>query len=207
MMEIMVRGGPVMWPLLFCSIVALTVIIERAIFWIRESRHRDEDRLDRLLDLAQKGDFARALEESASSGDAPTRTIRAGLLHREHGLREAMEVAAGEEMARMKKGMAILDTIITMAPLLGILGTVTGIIKSFDLLGAMQMEDPRGVATGIAEALLTTAAGLIIALGTLLPFNYFISRIQQESRRLEQLATQFEVAYRKGCARETDQRV
>jgi len=206
-MEIMVRGGPVMWPLLFCSIVALTVIIERAIFWIRESRHRDEDRLDRLLDLAQKGDFARALEESASSGDAPTRTIRAGLLHREHGLREAMEVAAGEEMARMKKGMAILDTIITMAPLLGILGTVTGIIKSFDLLGAMQMEDPRGVATGIAEALLTTAAGLIIALGTLLPFNYFISRIQQESRRLEQLATQFEVAYRKGCARETDQRV
>lgn len=107
----------------------------------------------------------------------------------------------------MKKGMAILDTIITMAPLLGILGTVTGIIKSFDLLGAMQMEDPRGVATGIAEALLTTAAGLIIALGTLLPFNYFISRIQQESRRLEQLATQFEVAYRKGCARETDQRV
>jgi biopolymer transport protein ExbB len=206
-MEIMVRGGPVMWPLLFCSIVALTVIIERALFWIRESWHRDEDRLDRLLDLAQKGDFARALEESASSGDAPTRTIRAGLLHREHGLREAMEVAAGEEMARMKKGMAILDTIITMAPLLGILGTVTGIIKSFDLLGAMQIEDPRGVATGIAEALLTTAAGLIIALGTLLPFNYFISRIQQESRRLEQLATQFEVAYRKGCARETDQRV
>ena len=207
MMEIMVRGGPVMWPLLFCSIVALTVIIERALFWIRESRHRDEDRLDRLLDLAQKGDFARALEESAASGDAPTRTIRAGLLHREHGLREAMEVAAGEEMARMKKGMAILDTIITMAPLLGILGTVTGIIKSFDLLGAMQIEDPRGVATGISEALLTTAAGLIIALGTLLPFNYFISRIQQESRRLEQLATQFEVAYRKGCARETDQRV
>jgi biopolymer transport protein ExbB len=206
-MEIMVRGGPVMWPLLFCSIVALTVIIERALFWIRESWHRDEDRLDRLLDLAQKGDFARALEESASSGDAPTRTIRAGLQHREHGLREAMEVAAGEEMARMKKGMAILDTIITMAPLLGILGTVTGIIKSFDLLGAMQIEDPRGVATGIAEALLTTAAGLIIALGTLLPFNYFISRIQQESRRLEQLATQFEVAYRKGCARETDQRV
>ena len=98
----------------------------------------------------------------------------------------------------MKSAMAILDTIITMAPLLGILGTVTGIIQSFDLLGQLQVEDPRGVADGIAEALITTAAGLVIALGTLLPFNYFISRIQRETRRLEQVATQFEVVYRKG---------
>lgn len=198
MIEIMERGGVVMWPLLACSLVALTAIIERIIFWTRESMTRDQDLLERMIDLAQRGEFDQAAQEAKGACCAPTRMLRAGLEHRDHGLHEAMEVAASEEIARMKSAMPILDTIITMAPLLGILGTVTGIIQSFDLLGQLQVEDPRGVADGIAEALITTAAGLIIALGALLPFNYFISRIQRETRRLEQVATQFEVVYRKG---------
>jgi biopolymer transport protein ExbB len=188
----------VMWPLLICSLVALTAIIERVIFWARETLTRDRELLDRLIALAQKGEFGEALRAAQGAGCAPTRMLRAGLEHRDHGLHEAMEVAASEEIARMKSAMPILDTIITMAPMLGILGTVTGIIKSFDLLGNLQVQDPRGVSAGIAEALITTAAGLIIALSALLPFNYFISRIQRETRRLEQVATQFEVAYRKG---------
>ncbi len=198
MTELMQRGGPVMWPLLACSLAALTVILERVFFWAREALTRDRFLLDRMFELTQKGDFNQAALEGKGACCAPTRMVRAGLEHREHGLHEAMEVAASEEIARMKKGMPILDTIITMAPMLGILGTVTGIIKSFDLLGNLQIQDPRGVSAGIAEALITTAAGLVIALGTLLPFNYFISRIQRETRRLEQLATQFEVVYRKG---------
>lgn len=198
MIELMQRGGPVMWPLLICSLVALTAILERVIFWMRESMSRDQELLDRMIDLAQKGEFEQALAASQAARCAPTRMLRAGLQHRDHGLKEAMEVAASEEISRMKGGMAILDTIITMAPMLGILGTVTGIIKSFDLLGDNQLQDPRGVSAGIAEALITTAAGLIIALGVLLPFNYFISRIQRETRRLEQVSTQFEVVYRKG---------
>lgn len=198
MMLIMERGGPVMWPLLLCSLVALTAIIERILFWAREAMTRDRDLLEKMIDLTQKGEFDQAIREAKDARCAPTRALRAGLVHREHGLHEAMEVAASEEIARMKTGMAILDTCITMAPLLGILGTVTGIIQSFDLLGQLQIEDPRGVADGIAEALITTAAGLIIALGTLLPYNYFISRIQRETRRLEQVTTQFEVVYRKG---------
>jgi biopolymer transport protein ExbB len=198
MLEIMERGGIVMWPLLACSLVAVTAVIERLIFWLRETMTRDAKLLERLIELTQKGDFEQAALASKAARCAPTRMLRAGLEHRDHGLSEAMEVAASEEIARMKSAMAILDTIITMAPLLGILGTVTGIIQSFDLLGQLQVEDPRGVADGIAEALITTAAGLVIALGTLLPFNYFISRIQRETRRLEQVATQFEVVYRKG---------
>lgn len=198
MIEIMERGGPVMWPLLLCSLVALTAIIERIIFWSREALTRDRELLDRVIELTQKGEFDQALLAAKGAGCAPTRMLRAGLEHRYHGLHEAMEVAASEEIARMKSGMAILDTIITMAPMLGILGTVTGIIKSFDLLGSLQNQDPRGVSAGIAEALITTAAGLIIALGVLMPFNYFISRIQRETRRLEQVSTQFEVVYRKG---------
>lgn len=198
MIELMQRGGPVMWPLLLCSLVALTAIIERAIFWVRESVFRDQALLDRMIELTQKGEFDQAVQESKAACCAPTRMLRAGLAHRDHGLHEAMEVAASEEISRMKSGMAILDTIITMAPMLGILGTVTGIIKSFDLLGDLQVQDPRGVSAGIAEALITTAAGLVIALGVLLPFNYFISCIQRETRRLEQVSTQFEVVYRKG---------
>ncbi len=197
-MDIMQRGGPVMWPLLVCSLVALTAILERVFFWMRESMTRDQGLLDRMIELTQRGEFDQAVLESKSACCAPTRMLRAGLQHRDHGLKEAMEVSASEEIARMKSGMAVLDTIITMAPMLGILGTVTGIIKSFDLLGALQFQDPRGVSAGIAEALITTAAGLIIALGVLMPFNYFISRIQRETRRLEQVSTQFEVVYRKG---------
>ena len=198
MIEIMQRGGPIMWPLLACSLVAVAAILERLLFWVRESMTRDQDLLDRMIDFTQRGEFEAALRESKAACCAPTRMLRAGLEHRDHGLQEAMEVAASDEIARMKSAMAVLDTIITMAPLLGILGTVTGIIQSFDLLGQLQIEDPRGVADGIAEALITTATGLSIALGTLLPFNYFISRIQRETRRLEQVATQFEVVYRKG---------
>ncbi len=198
MMMIMERGGPVMWPLLLCSVVALTAIIERIIFWTREAITRDRGLLDRMIELTQRGEFEQALLEAKGASCAPTRMLRAGLEHRDHGLHEAMEVAASEEIARMKSAMSLLDTIITMSPMLGILGTVTGIIKSFDLLGNLQIQDPRGVSAGIAEALITTATGLVIALAVLLPFNYFISRIQRETRRLEQVATQFEVVYRKG---------
>jgi biopolymer transport protein ExbB len=84
-----------------------------------------------------------------------------------------------------------------MAPLLGILGTVLGIIASFDLLGASGIEDPKAVTGGIAQALITTAAGLAVAIVSLIPLNYFVARTQRETRRLEQIATQFEVTCRR----------
>ena len=167
MHDLMARGGPVMWPLLACSLAALTVILERTFFWVREAMSRDRELVGRMLALTQQGAFEEAAQVGRAARCAPTRMLKSGLTHREYGLAEAMEVAASEEIARMKKGMPILDTIITMAPLLGILGTVTGIIQSFDLLGQLHVEDPRGVSAGIAEALITTAAGLVIALGTL----------------------------------------
>ena len=109
-----------------------------------------------------------------------------------------MQVAAENEIARMKRGLNVLDTIITMAPLLGILGTVLGIIESFDLLGMSGIEDPKAVTGGIAQALITTATGLSIALATLVPFNYLVSRVQKATKGLENVTTRFEVAYRRG---------
>ncbi len=196
-----------MWPLLLCSLVAATIAIERLLFWWREKRRESRPLIDRLFLHTEQAEYEKALALNEQQPDAVARVLLTGLSHREHGLRESMEVAAADEIARMKQGLAILDTIVTMAPLLGILGTVTGIIRSFDLLGSSQMGDPRAISTGIAEALITTAAGLTVALPTLVAFNYLVSRVQAATKRIEQVATQFEVAYRRGRAHAAKQRL
>lgn len=207
MHDLFVKGGPLMWPLLACSVVSLTAVIDRLFFWFREARRRDASRQARVFRLTEEACFDEALADRGGRPNTVVRVLLAGLADREHGLTEAMAVAASDEIARMKQGMGVLDTIITMAPLLGILGTVTGIIQSFDLLGMTHIADPRGVADGIGQALITTAAGLAIAIATLVPYNYFVSRVQRETRRLEQVTTQFELAYRRGVEHAARKRV
>jgi biopolymer transport protein ExbB len=89
----------------------------------------------------------------------------------------------------------VLDTVITVAPMLGILGTVTGIINTFHVLSAAGIENPTGATAGIAEALITTAAGLIVAIGCLFPFNFFVAQLKRRTHELEQLTHQMEIAY------------
>ena len=189
-----------MWALLGCSLVSLTITIERVLYWMRQKWAFSTARIDRILELTDAGEYAAAGAVDGVGRDAVSSALAAGLKHRQHGLSEAMQVEAGRRIDAMKQGLAVLDTIVTMAPLLGILGTVLGIITSFDMLGSSGIEDPRAVTGGIAQALLTTAAGLTVAIATLIPLNYFVSRTQRETRRLEQIATQFEVAYRRSCS-------
>jgi len=200
MWQIMSRGGPVMWPLLFCSLVSVTVVVARAIFWWREGRLRDGKLLERMLAEVGHGNWEKALSLGKGSRDFVVRVVAHGLGHREIGMENALEIAATREIDRMKRGMGILDTIITLSPLLGILGTVLGIIQSFDMLGEMGIEDPKVVTGGIAQALITTAAGLTIAIVTLLPFNYFQSRVSGAAMELEQHLNGLEIAHRKGLA-------
>jgi len=166
MKEMFLKGGPIMWPLLLCSILSLAITIERLFYWWRERRLRDSSRLTRMLERIQSGAYG-GLQSSVNGNAVPDRPLDyigrildAGFHHRNQGLRESIEIAAEDEMERMKQGLNVLDTIITMAPLLGILGTVLGIISSFDLLGNSGIEDPKAVTGGIAQALITTAAGL-----------------------------------------------
>jgi len=188
-----------MWPLLACSIVSLAVSLERLFFWWREATRRDDGLLDEVFRLTALGDCdGAAALRPRRGGDTRVEVLLAGLEHREHGLSEAMAVEASRRIELMKQGLMVLDTIVTMAPLLGILGTVLGIIQSFDMLGDVGIEDPKAVTKGIAQALVTTAAGLAVALATLVPFNYFGARTGRAARDLEQVATQFEVAYRRG---------
>jgi biopolymer transport protein ExbB len=110
---------------------------------------------------------------------------------------KAMESAAAEEIKRMQKYMTVIDTMITVAPLLGIFGTVIGIIFSFEMLGAAGIEHPQAVTAGIAQALITTAAGLGIAILSVFPYNYFNSRIEKAALDIEKYATSLEIVYEK----------
>lgn len=196
-LELFDKGGPVMWPLLICSFLALTIALERIIHLLRLRFATDDKLIDEIFDLVEKGRCDDAVSKGGDSGDPAVSVMVQGLIHRDHGLADAMQVEAEKQLDRMKSGMSVLDTIITMAPLLGILGTVTGIIKSFNLLQDVGLQDPRLATGGISEALITTAAGLVVALATLIPYNYLLSRIRRISRRLEHTATQFEVAFRR----------
>ena len=208
MKDMFVKGGPLMWPLLLCSVLSLTISIERVLFWWREKRRQDRERLERIFRQTEAGDIHSALSVSHSKtagADAPefvARILVSGLAHRDCGLRESMEVAAEDEIERMKRGLDILDTIITMAPLLGILGTVLGIINSFDLLGNSGIEDPKAVTGGIAQALITTAAGLTVALMTLVPFNYLVAKVKKASKEINKIVIRFEAAYRNGLEKD-----
>jgi len=201
MLNFFLKGGPVMYPLLICSVVSLTIIFERTLFWFRLRRNRDKALVGRILELAEKGDYGSAWELGKQSKDYIVRMLMGGIAHRRYSLPSALEMGAEEEIKRMGKYLNILDTIITVAPLLGIFGTVVGIINSFDLLGRAGIEHPQVVTGGIAQALITTATGLGVAMMTLLPYNYFLSKIQSTSKELEKFGTSLEITFERQNAK------
>jgi biopolymer transport protein ExbB len=196
MIDVFVKGGPVMYPLLGCSIIALTVIIERAFFWIREDMRRNQSLVDHILELCRKGDWEAVKEQVAGSRDYIIRILVNGILHKEFSMTKAMETAASDEIKRMRRHLGVLDTMITVAPLLGIFGTVLGIITSFEILGSTGIEHPQAVTAGIAQALITTASGLGIAILSVFPFNYFNSA-EGAALAIEKYATSLEIVYEK----------
>jgi biopolymer transport protein ExbB len=197
MIDVFIKGGPVMYPLLGCSIIALTVIIERAFFWIREDMRRNQSLVDHVLELCRKGDWKAVKEQVAGSRDSIIRILVNGIVHKEFSMTKAMETAASDEIKRMRRHLGVLDTMITVAPLLGIFGTVIGIITSFEILGSTGIEHPQAVTAGIAQALITTASGLGIAILSVFPFNYFNSRAEGAALAIEKYATSLEIVYEK----------
>ncbi len=193
--EIFQSGGPVMWPLLGCSFLAVVVILERTMFWFGIRRGRDHRLAGEILDLASRGDWEEVRERTENSCDFVIRVLVSGILHREYDMGRAMEAEAESQVRMMQRFMGVLDTMITVSPLLGIFGTVLGIITSFKMLGMTGIEDPRAVTGGIAQALVTTAAGLGIAIMSVFPYNYFNSRIEKAAHEIEKYGTSLELAY------------
>ena len=197
MLEIFLSGGPVMYPLLACSMISLTVVIERFLFWLKADMQRNRSLVDEVLELSRIGDWQAIRRLTRDSRDYVVRILIAGILHREFSMAKAMESAAADELRRMHQFMGVLDTMITVAPLLGIFGTVIGIIVSFEALGSTGIEQPRAVTAGIAQALITTAAGLGIAILSVFPYNYLNSRIENAALTIEKYATSLEIVYEK----------
>jgi biopolymer transport protein ExbB len=197
MLQIFFDGGPIMYPLLACSILVLTVIIERTIFWLGIDYAGNTKLLDEVMELCQIGDWESVRKKVSGSKDYIIKVLVSGILHRQFSMSKAMEASAADEINQMKRYMGVLDTMITVAPLLGILGTVLGIIDSFEVMGSSGIEHPRAVTGGIAQALITTATGLAIAILSVFPYNYFNSRIDRAALRIEKYATSLEIVYKK----------
>jgi biopolymer transport protein ExbB len=193
LVQTLAKGGPVMIPLLACSIVALAVVVERLAFWWR---HGDQGPALCALELAERGKLDEALEVARRAPGATARMVAAGLAERPETAAAAMETAAQAEIGALRSHLPVLDTIITLSPLLGLLGTVTGMIAAFGILSTTGMNQPTAITGGVAEALIATAAGLGIAIATLVPYNYFTARAEQAMDAMERLATRLDVALR-----------
>lgn len=193
MFEIFQKGGPIMWPLLATSVVALAVVIERLVFILRELEYRDPALVGQILSHTENGDVNKAIEVGSQSQDFVARTLIYGLAHRHKSFANALMQAASRELQRFGRGLPVLDTIVTLAPLLGLLGTVSGLIRSFGLLGAQELEAPTAITGGIAEALIATGFGLSIAIIALIPYNYLNARVEEARREIEDASTHLEL--------------
>lgn len=179
-MELFKHGGPVMWPVLILSFVTLTVAIERILFIVREGMTREPEVVDKMLERVEAKDIDGAIALGKKSKDFVARIVVYALTHREHSLSNAFVRASNQELTRYQQGMATLDTCITAAPLIGLLGTVTGMMNTFGALGTGDVASAAGQITGgVAEGLIATACGLAIAIMGLFPFNFMNAKIDE----------------------------
>ena len=186
------KGGPIMWPILIVSIIGVTVVIERILWWTGRWFRRDPKRIEKVFTAIENHDVTEASRLSRGSRDPVLRMMWNGLNHQHASLQGALQVAAGIEIKRAGRFLVVMDTLVTLAPLLGLLGTITGLIRSFSFLGNEELA-VQAVTGGIAEALIATACGLGIAIFALIPFNFFTSRVSNLEFELQTAATNLEV--------------
>ena len=190
--QFFVKGGPIMWPLLFCAIAAIAVLGERTFWWWRETRKRDLQRREQLLESLENSDVDGARKIAEGSKDPVIRMIYHSLSHAHTSLPVALQMAAGIELERAGRFLNMMDTLVTLAPLLGLLGTVTGLMRAFLKVGSAELS-VMAVTGGIGEALIATACGLGIAIISLVPLNYFSGKLARLQFELETAASNVEV--------------
>jgi biopolymer transport protein ExbB len=199
--KLFTAGGLVMWPLLAFSVLAIALIIERIAFWFRVNRRQSRVVRD-VLTIYRRGNVAAALDKLQQNADLPIARIFLAALELEEPtpdeFRLALESAAQAEIPVLKRFNNIFETIISLAPLLGLLGTVLGLINSFASLklGDVAGSQTTDVTAGISEALVSTASGLIVAIFTLMFANTFRGFYQSQIARIQEYGGQLELLYR-----------
>ncbi len=200
MLDILVKGGPVMIPLLFCSVLAVAVALER-LWYLYSTRVDSEDLMDEVKLALSQVKLLEAVQIAKRSRSQVAALVATGIAYSDRPreeLRELLNEVGRDEVFKMERRLAVLDVVATIAPLLGLLGTVTGIIRTFNVIGALQgLGSPQDLSLGIAEALITTAAGLVVAIPTVFLYQWISSiidrRVAEMNRRsgelLEALAT------------------
>ncbi|MBW4678894.1 MAG: MotA/TolQ/ExbB proton channel family protein [Microcoleus vaginatus WJT46-NPBG5] len=199
--KIFADGGVVMWPLLGFSVLAVALIIERVVFWFRVNRRQNRV-VREVLGLYRRENVVGALNKLQQNADLPISRIFLAALELEEPTPEefrlALETESQAEIPLLKRFNNIFDTIIQLAPLLGLLGTVLGLITSFASLniGDVGGSKTAGVTAGISEALVSTAAGLIVAIFVLLFANSFRGLYTRQIARIQEYGGQLELLYR-----------
>lgn len=178
------KGGPVMHVLLICSILSLTFIIWKFIDFVMAGKNSAAflEKVKAVVAGDSADRIKRGMQVCEKYPGPAASIIAAGLTKFDRGREmviKAIEEAGGVEMSRLERGLVVLATIANIAPLIGFLGTVTGMIKSFDVIAKAGLNNPGLVAVGISEALITTATGLIIAIPTFAAYNYFTTRVSR----------------------------
>jgi biopolymer transport protein ExbB len=197
-LELFRAGHEIMWPILCLSFIALTVIVERLLFIFRENANRQPEVVHKMLECVEHRDIDGAVAIGKKSHDFVARILVYSLTNKEFSLANAFMRASSQELARFGQGMATLDTCITAAPLLGLLGTVTGMMRTFGALGGGDIGAAAATITGgVAEALIATMCGLFIAVTCLLPYNYLNARAEEAKHEVGDASNALEILIKK----------
>ncbi len=194
MLELFKEGGPIMWPILILSIVTLGAVIERGVFFVVQLKRCDSKCVTRIFQLVEHGQESEAEDVGLKCSDPVAEVLTAGLTHREVSYTEAMMEQANTELDRYNRGLVILDTAVTLGPLLGLLGTVIGMIQAFGIVGGADLAGKTSAITGgIAESLIAVTFGLGVAILAIIPLNYLNARLEKMRRKLESAMTRMEL--------------
>jgi len=195
MWEFFLKGGAMMWPILFCSVLSVTIILERLFFYVR-SEQNPEKLINALKELLKKNKIQEALEICDKKTTPLSQVLKAGILKFEHtkeAIKEAIEDASLYEIPKLEKNLSYLATIAHISPLLGLLGTVLGLVRCFHTIEMKVAQfgsiAPSDLAGGIWEALITTVAGLIVAIPTYVAYNYFVHKVNFYTLEMERGAS------------------
>ena len=187
MFELIVAGGWIMAPIILCSILAFTIIVER--FWsLRELRIAPDDLVEQIIKLHQKKRITNDAIDKLYNNSPLGRILAAGLRNMNNQrdiMKESIEEEGRQVVQELERFLNTLGTIASITPLLGLLGTVIGMIKVFTVITSLGVGDPKILADGISEALITTAAGLSVAIPTVMFYRYFRGRVDELLLKME----------------------